>query len=140
MRKNQKLTAFLLGFPGFLLAIAFILIAFHQNAIIQNKEANQFTFQKESLSIQGVGSSTRIQYKEITSLQLLKEVKTVRPIHEDYFNGICETKDYGDVNAYVYPKSKSYIFVQTEKKTYIFNEASKKKTKVLYKELKRKIK
>ncbi len=139
MRKNQKLTAFLLGFPGFLLAIAFILIAFHQNAIIQNKEANQFTFQKESLSIQGVGSSTRIQYKEITSLQLLKEVKTVRPIHEDYFNGICETKDYGDVNAYVYPKSKSYIFVQTEKKTYIFNEASKKKTKVLYKELKRKI-
>lgn len=139
MRKNQKLTAFLLGFPGFLLAIAFILIALHQNEIIQRKEANQFTFQKENLEIQGVGSSTRIQYKQITSLQLLKEVETVRPIHEDYFNGICETKAYGDVNAYVYPKIKSYILVQTEKKTYILNEASKKETKALYKELKRKI-
>ncbi len=139
MRKNQKLTAFLLGFPGFLLAIAFILIAFHQNEIIQRKEANQFTFQKESLEIQGVGSSTRIQYKQITSLQLLKEVETVRPIHEDYFNGICETKAYGDVNAYVYPKIKSYILVQTGKKSYILNDASKKETKALYKELKRKI-
>ncbi len=115
------------------------MIAFHQNEIIQRKEANQFTFQKESLEIQGVGSSTRIQYKQITSLQLLKEVETIRPIHEDYFNGICETKAYGDVNAYVYPKIKSYILVQTEKKTYILNEASKKETKALYKELKRKI-
>lgn len=139
MPKNSKLTAFLLGFPSFLLALAFILIGLHQNEVIQNKEANSFQFQKESISIQGVGSSSKIPYDTIQFIQLLDEIETLEPIDDAYFNGICETKNYGDANAYVYPKVKSYILIKTKKKTYILNEATKKETQTLYQKLKKQV-
>ena len=42
--KHSRLAAWLLGFPGLLLAIAFILISMHQNNLVQNHQANDFTF------------------------------------------------------------------------------------------------
>ena len=44
--KHSRLAAWLLGFPGLLLAIAFILISIHQNNLVQNHQANDFTFEK----------------------------------------------------------------------------------------------
>lgn len=99
----------------------------------KTKKQIAFNFKKESISIQGVGSSSKIPYDTIQFIQLLDEIETLEPIDDAYFNGICETKNYGDANAYVYPKVKSYILIKTKKKTYILNEATKKKRKLYIK-------
>lgn len=137
--RQSKLTAWLLGFPGIMIAIAFILISVHQSDLVKNKQANQIEFKDTYVFIQGAGTSTKIQYEDVQSLDLVDHVDTVRAISDDYFNGIAETKDYGDCTSYVYPKVKRYIIIETKKKNYIVNEFSIKETKKLYRKWKQRL-
>lgn len=134
--KHSRLVAWLLGFPGLLLAIAFILISMHQNNLVQNHQANDFTFEKDVLCIKGTGLSDKLAYSSMKKIECVNKVETVRPVDESYFNGIVETKKYGDARVYVYPHTKKYIVIHTPKKIYIINEYSVSKTEKLYRELK----
>ena len=70
-KSNSLLYRLLVSFPMFCLLVALIVIARHQNTLVNNQQANQFTFQKDSLLIKGVGSSDTILYKDMKQVECL---------------------------------------------------------------------
>ena len=114
--KHSRLAAWLLGFPGLLLAIAFILISMHQNNLVQNHQANDFTFEKDALCIKGTGLSDKLAYSSMKKIECVNKVETVRPVDEAYFNGIVEIwrcqslclSAYEKIHCDSYPKENLY--------------------------------
>lgn len=136
---HRKLALLLINIPSAILLIALIIISVDQNQKVENKNANTFRYSDTTFYIQGTGSGDKILYEDITAVDLVKDVKTEKPINDTYFNGVARTVAYGDARSYVYPHVKAYIIIYTHKRNYIVNDSSIKKTREIYSALKSKI-
>ena len=136
-KSNSLLYRLLVSLPMFCLLVALIVIARHQNKLVNNQQANQFTFQKESLLIKGVGSSDTILYKDMKQVECLDSLTFKgKPYNgEEYFNGDFVFKEIGDARCYFYPQNNLYVVITTPEKKYVINYSNIEKTKEFVKQL-----
>lgn len=130
-KSNSLLYRLMVSLPMFCLLLALIVIARHQKTLVNNQQANQFTFQKESLLIKGVGSSDKILYEDMKNVEIFESLTFKgKPYNgEEYFNGDFVFKEIGDARCYFYPKINMYVVITAPEKKYVINDSSIEKTK-----------